>query len=300
MPISTVTWTHQMKERCGRVLDLSGFEVYLRSQERSKNTIACYIRDSKTFIGWYRNRTDCGVDKLIELDVIEYKKHLLNINESVVTANRKIASINAFCKWLFESGTIPTEVNIKAVKNRDTRQYKGLEEKDLRRLRAEIHRNRNKMHICIIEILLGTGLRVSELCNIRLRDIEISERKGLLKVIGKGNVNRSIPLNKDVRKAIKDYLAVRSVDESDFLLIGQRGALKRNAINLILEKYGKRVDVEVTPHRLRHTLGYKLVKEGTAITTIQQILGHDNIMTTNLYTVTTEQDKVEALDALEW
>jgi integrase/recombinase XerC len=282
------------------MLDLSGFEVYFRSQERSKNTISCYIRDSKAFIEWYGSRTDCGLDKLIELDAIEYKKHLLNTNESVVTANRKIASINAFCKWLYESGTAPAEVSIKAVKNRDARQYKGLEQKDLRRLRAEIHRNRNQMHICIIEILLGTGLRVSELCNIRLRDIDISERKGTIRVIGKGNVNRTIPLNKDVRKAIQDYLAVRPADDSDFLLIGQRGTLKRNAINLILEKYGDRVSVEVTPSRLRHTLGYKLVKEGTAITTIQQILGHDNIMTTNLYTVTTEQDMSDSLDALEW
>lgn len=282
------------------MLDLSGFEVYLRSEERSKNTIGCYIRDSKTFIDWYSSRTDCGISKLIELDVIEYKKHLLNTNESVVTANRKIASINAFCKWLYESGTTPAEVNIKAVKNRDARQYKGLEERDLRKLRAEIHRNRNQMHICIIEILLGTGLRVSELCNIRLRDIDISERKGTIRVIGKGNVNRTLPLNKDVRKAIQEYLAVRPADDSDILLIGQRGALKRNAINLILEKYGDRVSVEVTPHSLRHTLGYKLVKEGTAITTIQQILGHDNIMTTNLYTVTTEQDMSDSLDALEW
>lgn len=282
------------------MLDLSGFEVYLRSEERSKNTIGCYIRDSKVFINWYNSRTDCGLDKLIELDAIEYKKHLLNTNESVVTANRKIASINALCKWLYESGTTPTEVSIKAVKNRDARQYKGLEERDLRRLRAEIHRNRNQMHICIIEVLLGTGLRVSELCNIRLRDIDITERKGTIRVIGKGNVNRTIPLNKDVRKAIQDYLAVRPTDESDFLLLGQRGALKRNAINLILEKYGDRVSVEVTPHSLRHTLGYKLVKEGTAITTIQQILGHDNIMTTNLYTVTTEQDMSDSLEALEW
>ncbi len=100
--------------------------------------------------------------------------------------------------------------------------------------------------------------------------------------------------------AIHDYIAVRPESDSDFLLIGQRGALKRNAINLILEKYGQRVGVEVTPHRLRHTLGYKLVKERTPITTIQQILGHDNIQTTNLYTVTTEQDKEYALEALEW
>lgn len=282
------------------MLDLSSFELYLRNQERSKNTIGCYIRDSKAFINWYSRRIDCGLDKLIQLDAIEYKKHLLSTNESVVTANRKIASVNAFSKWLYESGTIPAAIYIKAVRSRDARQYKGLDEKDLRKLRAEIHRNRNPLHICIIEVLLGTGLRVSELCNIKLRDIDISDRKGSLRVIGKGEVVRTLPLNKDVRRAIQDYLAVRLESDSDFLLLGQRGALKRNAINLILEKYGQRLGVEVTPHRIRHNLGYKLVKDGTAITTIQQILGHDSIMTTNLYTVTTEQDKTDALNALEW
>lgn len=282
------------------MFDWGSFEPYLRSQELSINTIGSYIRDSKAFIEWYSTRTDCGLDHLIELDAIEYKKHLLNANKSVVTANRKIASVNAFCKWLYENGTIPTEVYIKAVKNRDARQYKGLEERDIRKLRAEIHRNRHQLHICAIETMLGTGLRVSELCNIKLRDIDISERKGTIHVIGKGNINRKLPLNKDVRKAIQGYLTIRPESTSDFLLIGQRGALQRNSINLILEKYGQRVGVDVTPHKIRHTLGYKLVKEGIAITTIQQILGHDNIQTTNLYTVTTEQDEEEALEALEW
>jgi len=282
------------------MLDLSGFMKYLTNKELSLNTISCYIRDSKVFVDWFSSRTDSGLDKLIQLDAIGYKKHLLNTNKSVVTANRKVASVNAFCKWLYESGSTPDEIYIKTVKNRDARQYKGLEEKDLRKLRAEIHRNRNPLHICIIELLLGTGLRVSELCNIRLQDIEIYERKGIIKVIGKGNIYRTLPLNKDVRKAIQDYLDVRPANNSDFLLIGQRGAFKRNAINLILEKYGQRVSVEVTPHQLRHSLGYRLVKEGRAITTIQEILGHENIQTTNLYTVTTEQDKVDALEALEW
>jgi Site-specific recombinase XerD len=288
------------KERVCYMFDLSGFEDYLKGKELSKNTISCYIRDSKVFIDWYSSRTDAGLDKLIQLDAIQYKKHLLSTNKSMVTANRKVASVNALCKWLYDRGLIPDEINIKAVKNRDARQYKGLEESDLRKLRAEIHRNRSSLHICIIELLLGTGLRVSELCNIRLQDIEISERKGSIKVLGKGNIYRTLPLNKDVRKAVKDYLDVRPAVDSDFLLIGQRGAFKRNAINLILEKYGQRVGVEVTPHQLRHSLGYRLVKENIEITTIQQILGHDNIQTTNLYTVTTEQDKVEALEALEW
>ncbi|WP_237763048.1 tyrosine-type recombinase/integrase [Paenibacillus sp. A3] len=151
----------------------------------------------------------------------------------------------------------------------------------------------------MIELLIGTGIRVSELVGIRLKDIELSDRKGTLKVFGKGNSFRTIPINKDVRKALARYIEVRPDNESEYLFIGQRGALERNAINLILKKYGDRIQVKVTPHMLRHTLGYRLVKT-IPLTTIQQILGHDNVSTTNIYTLTTQQDMETALMNIEW
>ncbi|MGV6937021.1 tyrosine-type recombinase/integrase [Paenibacillus sp. CMM36] len=278
---------------------IQGFEVHLRSKDRSENTVSCYIRDVLQFITWYQRKTEYGLDKWIELDGVEYKKALQSTNQAVLTINRKIASINVFSQWMHQQGYIKEDIHIEAVRNKVVRQYKGLAEKDLWKLRNEIHRMGNRMHICMIELLLGTGIRVSELVGIKLKDIEISERKGLLKVFGKGNSFRTIPLNKDVRKAITRYLEVRPHSESECLCIGQRGALERNAINLILNKYGDRINVKVTPHMLRHTLGYKLVKT-TPLTTIQQILGHDHVATTNIYTLTTQQDMEMALSNIEW
>ncbi|WP_425446661.1 tyrosine-type recombinase/integrase [Dethiothermospora halolimnae] len=279
---------------------IKAFKQYLLGQDKSDNTMSCYVRDTKVFINWYSSRTDYGLDKLIELDAVEYKKYLQNGSDSIITVNRKIASVNSFLGWLYREGKVERELSIKPIKNKDTKQYKGLDDKELRKIRAEIHRSEDKMHIAIIELLLGTGIRVSELVNIKLTDIEISPRKGKILVLGKGNSVRTVPLNKDIRKAITEYLEVRRKSKDEHLLIGQRGALKRNAINLILKKYGARVGIKVTPHKLRHTLGYKLVKKGKAITTIQQIFGHDNIQTTNIYTLTTEKDKREALEGLEW
>jgi integrase/recombinase XerC len=250
-------------------------------------------------MAWYRGKTEYGLDKWIELDGVEYKKHLQSTDQAILTINRKIASVNVFAQWMYKQGYIKQEIHIEAVRNKAVRQYKGLEEKDLWKLRNEIHRMGNGMHMCMIELLMGTGIRVSELVGIKLKDMEISERKGMLKVLGKGNSFRTIPMNKDVRKAITRYLEVRPQVESEYLFIGQRGALERNAVNLILNKYGNRVHVKVTPHMLRHTLGYKLVKT-TPLTTIQQILGHDHVSTTNIYTLTTQQDMVEALANIEW
>jgi integrase/recombinase XerC len=278
---------------------IRAFEAHLRSKDRSGNTISCYIRDVVQFVAWYRGKSEYGLDKLIELDGVEYKKYLQASNMSIVSINRKLASLNVFFRWMLKQGYINEEIRIEAVRNRDVRQYKGLEDKDLWKLRNEIHRHGNRMHIAMIEILIGTGIRVSELVGIRLQDIEISERKGLLRILGKGNAQRTLPINKDVRKAITKYLEARAQNESEYLFMGQRGALERNAINIILNKYGDRVNVKVTPHMLRHTLGYRLVKT-TPLTTIQQILGHDNVSTTNIYTLTTQQDMEMALANIEW
>lgn len=279
---------------------INGFEDYLKAKDKSINTVSCYIRDTKAFIKWYERRTDAGIESVIELDLVEYKKHLQSSSEAVITINRKLASINSFIKYMHQEGIINEVISVGVIKDKDKKQFKGIEDRELWKLRNEIHRSGNQMHICIIEILLQTGIRVSELVNIKLNDIKISERKGSLQVIGKGNAKRTLPLNKDARKAIEKYLEVRQNKDSEFLLIGQRGAIKRNAVNLILNKYGDRVQIKVTPHMARHTLGYHLVKKQIEITTIQQILGHESLVTTNLYTRTPENDMVEALEGLEW
>ena len=279
---------------------INGFEDYLEAKDKSINTISCYIRDTKAFIKWYEGRTDAGIEKVIELDLVEYKKHLQGSGDEVITINRKLASINSFLKYMHQEGIINETISVAVIKDKDKRQFKGFEDKELWKLRNEIHRSGNQMHICIIEVLLQTGIRVSELVNIKLKDMKISERKGSLQVIGKGNAKRTIPLNKDARKAIEKYLEVRQDDDSEYLFIGQRGSIKRNAVNLILNKYGERVQIKITQHMARHTLGYHLVKKQVEITTIQQILGHESIVTTNLYTRTPEKDMVDALEGLEW
>lgn len=279
---------------------INGFKGYLQAKDKSENTVSCYARDTKAFMGWYEGRTDAGIEKVIELDLVEYKKHLQGSGEAIITVNRKLASINSFLKYMNQQSIINEVIAVGVIKDKDKRQFKGLEDRDLWKLRNEIHRSGNAMHICIIEILLQTGIRVSELVNIKLSDILISEKKGALQVIGKGNAKRTVPLNKDVRKGITKYLEVRQDDGSGYLLIGQRGVIKRNAVNLILENYGERLQIKVTPHMIRHTLGYNLVRKNIPITTIQQILGHESCMTTNLYTQTPESDMVRALEGLEW
>ena len=119
-------------------------------------------------------------------------------------------------------------------------------------------------------------------------------------MLGKGSVYRTLPLNDTAAAALAEYLIVRGNAGTDRLLVGQRGPLGRGAVDIILGNYGKALGTKVTPHMLRHSLAYQLIKSGVAMTTIQQILGHESILTTNLYTQTTAQDKADALSMLVW
>jgi integrase/recombinase XerC len=220
---------------------------------------------------------------------------------SVKTLNRKLASINTYCRYLYEEKIIDGDlIHVKLIKNRDKPEYKGVPQEQLALIREQVYQSKNLMHICILETLLGTGMRVSELANLNLTDIVFSEKANYIRILGKGMVNRTLPMNLQVQIAIQDYLKARKKSESSRLVIGQRGAIGRGAIEIILNNYGKKAGVDITPHMLRHNVGYQLVKQNTPMTTIQQILGHESILTTNLYTQTTEQDKAEALMNLHW
>lgn len=275
---------------------LQGFERHLIGKDRSPNTVSCYIRDTRTFIDWFEG----DIASVSEYDTVSFKKHLQKDCKEIITVNRKIASVNSFLNWLYENGHVGQRIKIPTINIKDKPEFKGVEVADVKRLRRDVHRLGDKLHVCIFEVLLGTGIRVSELINIRLQDIKITDRKGWIEVIGKGNAKRSVPISKDVRKAIDDYIEVRPNRGGEYLIVGQRENLKRNAVNLILEKYGDKLGIEVTPHMIRHSFGYKLVSEGVAITTIKDLLGHEDIKTTLIYTQTTRVDMQNAVEELEW
>lgn len=277
--------------------NLDDFKKYLLKSEFSMNTINCYERDVNVFL--------CQLHKdileLDEFDLLAYKQVLLKQEVSVKTLNRKLASINTYCRYLYEEKVLDGElIHVKLIKNRDKPEYKGVPQEQLALIREQVYQEKNLMHICILETLLGTGMRVSELANLNLNDIVFSKKANYIRILGKGMVNRTLPMNLKVQIAIQDYLKVRKQTQSSRLLIGQRGAIGRGAIEIILNNYGKKIGVDITPHMLRHNVGYQLVKQNTPMTTIQEIMGHESILTTNLYTMTTEQDKKDALMNLNW
>jgi integrase/recombinase XerD len=291
---------------------LDTFLNELDRQDRSKNTINAYKTDIKQFQTWLLDTLGHETNNITETDVREYRQYLNVIKKlSVTSINRKLKSVVRYQNYLNDIGESKNRVETKDVLQKNNieqeHEVKIVEKNDLYKLKRTIEADGNKRDIAVYYLLFGTGARVSELVNVELDDIHLTERNGknnysyILIRNGKGNKSRKIPLSQDVTKAIKDYLKVRRTTQSKKLLIGQRGAFTRLAVNKLLEKYSRQAQLEyvVTPHMARHTVFTMMIKNGTDVKTVQQLAGHSSSdVTYKFYVASTTEDKQKAIDDL--
>jgi site-specific recombinase XerD len=178
----------------------------------------------------------------------------------------------------------------------------ALDRLDMNRLMRAVYKEEIVRDIAIMELLLNTGLRVGEVEELRVDDIEITDRKGNLIVRqGKGGKFRVVPLNKDVRRALTDYNNERSQIDTTALFVSKRKQrLTANAIWRLVKKYGELAGLlEVHPHSLRHTFGTRLVREHNIdLVTAAQLMGHSSVQTTAIYTRATQVDLDNAVERL--
>ena len=206
---------------------------------------------------------------------------------------RSISAIKSFFNYLIFEGYINESPisNIEAPKQ-EKKLPVVLTEDEIKNLINSIDLNHNfgQRNKTIIEILYGTGIRVSELVNLKLSNIFFKEK--IIKVIGKGNKERFVPLGEVASKEIKIYINNRNelkIDSksSDILFLNRYGrGLTRSMIFKIISDASKRIglDKKISPHTLRHSFATHLIKNGADLRSIQLILGHESITTTEIYT----------------
>jgi len=210
-----------------------------------------------------------------------------------ISQARSISAIKSFFNYLIFEGYIKDSPisNIESPKQ-EKKLPKVLTEEEIKKLINSIDLNhdfgqRNKT---IIEILYGTGIRVSELVNLKLSNIFFKEN--IIKVIGKGNKERFVPFGEIASNEMKIYINNRNrlkIDSksSDILFLNRYGrGLTRSMIFKIISDASKRIglDKKISPHTLRHSFATHLIKNGADLRTIQLILGHESITTTEIYT----------------
>ena len=284
---------------------LQRFIEHLRSQDRSERTIKSYSSDLKLFARWFHetSREELTPQSITPIDLREYKRYLLEDRGfKPATVNRRLVSISAFCKWAREQGLADgnpcDDIRIVPKVRAAPKWLTKREQYALVRAVQKANRSRDE---ALIMLMLHTGLRVSEVSNLRIGDISISPRKGEIIVRGgKGEKFRTVPLNSNVRNALKAYLALRPEVDHDYLFVGQKGKRLRPAgIYHLVKKYGYEARVgNISPHTLRHTFGKNLVDAGVPLDRVAMLLGHSSLNTTRIYTVPSRADLQDAVESI--
>ena len=286
--------------------EIDQFLEELRRQQLSTYTIENYASDLRVFARFFTGSTgeEFQAARITPTDIRDFKSHLVAVEKrSPATVNRRIYALRKFFHWAIAAGLAkedPTAA-VKGVRYTPLAP-RSLPKKDVARLLREAERDENKRNLAILQVLRHTGIRIGELAALRLSDIEISERKGMLTVrSGKGSRHRVVPLNADARKAISDYIEVRPKVTNGHLFISQRGqGLKEQAVELLVAKYAQAAGLDgVTPQQLRHSFGKHALDAGVDLVTVSKLLGHTRLDTTARYTTPSERDLEKAVERLE-
>lgn len=268
---------------------LDDFINYLKIDKNySNNTIESYERDLKCFLE-YTNKEIVDISKK---DIDNYVIHIFHkYNESSI--NRIIASVKSFFKYLaIYKGFINISDDVESLKRKKTLpKYLTIEEvDDLLDIKLESPFDyRNKT---ILELMYATGIRASELINLDLQNVDTVNM--VIKVYGKGSKERIIPLSKIAVNYLELYineyrekLFVKKQKVTDALFLNNHGCrMTRQGLYKIIGNIAlnKKIDKEITPHVLRHSFATHLIECGADIRSVQELLGHENIVTTEIYT----------------
>ncbi len=272
---------------------INNFLNYVKIQRGdSPHTLRAYKNDLEEFF----NFTNMEVEKIDSLVIRGYVSEEILKGKSKTTVARKLSTIRSFFSYLYSEGIIKVNParGISSLKIKRPLP-KFLTVDDAFKLvespsedKFNVQRDR-----AILELLYGCGIRVSELCGLNLDDIDL--REGLIKVRGKGNKERIIPVGQKAKEAIKKYLAIRQIlrikknfhAQETPLFINNRGSrLSDRQVRRIVKKYSKAIGIleKIGPHTLRHSFASHLLMEGADLRVIQELLGHSSLSTTQIYT----------------
>lgn len=265
------------------------FKNYLRIDKNySDNTIESYIRDLKYFLTY----TDREILDITKKDIDNYILHLLpNYNESSI--NRIIASIKSFYKYLsIYKGFINVSEDVECLqRKKKLPKYLTIEEVD-KLLDIELKTPFDYRNKTILELMYATGLRATELINLDLQNIDTVNM--VVNVYGKGSKERIVPISKIAVNYLDMYinkyrekLFVKNQVTTDALFLNNHGKrMTRQGLYKMIGKVAleKNIDKEITPHILRHSFATHMIECGADIRSVQELLGHENVVTTEIYT----------------
>jgi len=277
------------------MFDASPFVKYLQFERHySKHTVAAYERDIRSYAQYLV--THAGLADLISAKHIHVRSwlvHLMSNNYTPKSINRKLSAIKSLYKFLKRQGVTSQNPAAKISGPKTPKRLPkvvraedivvGLQQENLTEVNFSTLRDR-----LIVDLLYHTGMRRSELIGLKQRDFNRSRKE--LKVLGKGNKERVIPVSPNLAKAIQEYLAARSTEVgliADVMLVTDKGVemYPKYVYNKVKKWIGTYSSVEKrSPHILRHSFATHLADNGAELNAIKELLGHANLSATQIYT----------------
>lgn len=286
---------------------INRFDFYLVEERgQSQTTSDNYCNDIKQLVRKYNNLGD--EFKLYSEEHIT--KFLIDLDVKPKTRNRKMYSIKKFYKFLDKKNKIKHSpaTDLEGIKEETGKKPVFMTKKEIKNFLSVVDGDDSNSAMrdrAVIYLMIYTGLRASEVCNLKISHIDFGS--GLLEVVnGKGKKSRTIPLHKEAKRHILDYIDTDRgsgrVKDKDALFLSNRGkAVGYRTVQRLVKGYLEQsnVDKNITPHKLRHTFASIFYSKTKDIKMLQELLGHSNISTTQIYTHLDNEEKTKQIDSLE-
>ncbi len=289
---------------------LTTYADYLTTAcDLSSASIRNYLGDVKLFMAWYEQVWDTTLDfapDAIATPTVTRYRHYLQTERQLKPAsiNRYLISLKRYFAWVNHENLVlrdPTQA-VKPVAQVPS-PPRHLSDQEETKLVAAAERGGKQRDITLLVLMLHTGLRISEVCQLKWQDVTLNDRSGSLKVWGKRQKYRIVPLNATARATLRDYQQqVGTFDDTDTVFVSQRtrSHLTPRGLRFIIEKYALRARIEaLRPHDLRHRFGYRMAEQ-VPLHRLAQIMGHDSLDTTTTYIQGTQHDLQQAVETIAW
>lgn len=269
---------------------------YLRRERGlSSNTLAAYRSDLSGFIFWLPPNTE-RVDRT---HVTRYLSFLKQAGNKPATLSRNLATLRGWFTWQKAAGKIGSDPSDGLINPRGTKKLPVvLTIQEVGRMIGAASNNRDR---AMLELLYGAGLRVSELANLEIKDINLVH--ATVKCFGKGGKERMVPIGKKAVCAVQAYLAERKLSSRNEALFPDRAGQKLNRLvvwQVVKRVAGKaKITKSLSPHTLRHSFATHLLENGADLRAVQELLGHSSVVTTQLYTHISRKHLKQAYEAAQ-
>ena len=281
------------------MLDLiCAYENYLtKVKQASGNTVSSYMRDIRQFAGWLHDEEDCDVVDATQMNISDFLDYLGEQGRSTATKSRALASLKNFYAYVVSSGFL-NESPVKEVKvergEKKLPQILTSREIELLLMQPSGADPKSVRDCAMLQVMYATGIRVSELINLDVDHVNLDA--GIIRCSG-GRKTRMIPLYDEAKKSLQRYLhEVRKEMLADpnerALFVNVGGArMSRQGFWKILKYYqtAAQIQKEITPHTLRHSFAVHLLENGADLGSVQELMGHSDISSTQLYTHMVDQ-----------